>query len=90
MCRNRAFLGLHVTLWPDRPVGPDVDFRDVSKQSGLDQGCGLAEVARSSSLVSHLGLDAMFLGQFTQHPGFLDRVRQRLLCETVLARLDRQ
>ena len=32
----------------------------------------------------------MLLGQFTEDAGFLDRVRERLLSETVLACLDGQ
>ncbi len=67
---------------------PDMDFRDRSDESGLDEFDTAAEVVGSGALVAGLGCDGAFLGQLAQGPGLSDGVGERFFAVDVFSGLD--
>ena len=72
-------------LGPDRAIGPDVDLLDRSQHPGANDLDARAEPAFGRALVAHLGAQLLLGRERPHQPGFLDRPRQRLLTEAVLA-----
>ena len=80
-----AALGLHESLWPDRTVSPRMHLVHVSDHAGPDPLGELAAVIEGIALVAHLGGHLVFLGQFGQQSGLIDRMRQGFLDIDMLA-----
>ncbi len=77
-------------LRPDRPVRPDVDLGHRADGPVPDPLVEEPGAFLGVPLVAHLGDDVHLLRGLGQHPGFLDRVGQRLLAVDVLAALHRR
>ena len=75
----------HEPLRPYGTVCPAVDLVNISDYSGPDPFGKLAAIVERVSLVAHLGRDLVFLCQFSQEPGLVNRVGERLLDIYMLA-----
>ena len=73
------------SLWPDRSVGPDMNFLNFTKHTSSDDFDSFTKSVVGRSLVAHLSRDAFFVGHVAHQLGFVDRPGQRLLSEAVFA-----
>ena len=80
-------LGRFLAVGPAAAV-PHVDLLDVAQRAVADQFQGPAKRAAVGALVAHGRGHLVLAGQLAQRPGLVDRARQRLLAEDVLAGLD--
>src|SRR3989454_517323 len=72
-------------LWPDRPVGPELDLAHRPDGAGLDPFADLARALAGVALVPHLGGDFGLAGRFDQLAHLPQGPRQWLLDAGVLA-----
>src|SRR5437868_4387180 len=65
-------LGPGNALWPNRPVGPNVDFLDRAEQVRLDRRDALAEPVFGGTLVAHLRAEVLLCRELSHHASFLN------------------
>ncbi len=71
------------------PVGPAMDFADGADRAVAEDFDDSPRTAERVPLVSHLRDDVHFAGNLAHPPGFVNRMRERLLTIDVLAQLHR-
>ena len=72
----RAFMGTgwsggnFRSLWPNRPVGPNMNFFNLTDNACTNDFYCFAETVFSGTLITHLGADLLFNSKFTKNASF--------------------